>query len=287
MLGVPASSSSSSSSSSSPFHMAINIDSVRFDEIDDRLRDLEKMTFSHDEMPWSCDGRNANNVVFQRGKAYLGIINAYNKAIEDGHGHKSLKSTKDNHTFVDLSQKSFLDYLPDTLATFIEDLMPVKKKSRLDQASAAVSELEDAHGYSTWKYKPARNLAFSLDTPDSHFCADRYVNLRYGETAFKIVEPEIVRIDGPVIVCLHGLLDCSYIWSDIAELLALHEDGPKARILFFDFHGHGRSPWTGVPNSLDILVSQTKELLEGKLIMFQIYHSLLYPSNRFQCFYLY
>ena len=267
MLGVPVASlfsSSSSSSSSSPFRIATDVEALSFDEIDGRLRNVEKMNFFFDEMPWKI-GRKEDTlgVVFQQGKVFIGIMNAYNKAIEDGKGRKSLKSNKDDHTFVDLSQMSILDYLPDTIARFIEGFIPVKKKSRLETASATVTELEDAHRYTTWKYKPSRNLAFSLDSPDSHFCADRYVNLRNGETAFKIVEPEIMRPNGRVIVCLHGLLDSSYIWTDIAELLAHHEDGPKARVLFFDFYGHGRSPWTGVANSLDVLVSQTKELLEG------------------------
>ena len=287
MLGAPVISSSPPSLlSSSPLHLAIDIDVVGFNEIDGRLRDLEKTTFSYDDIPWkACDRKDSSNVVFQQGKAFTGLINTYNKAIEEGRGYKSLKSIKENHTFVDLSQVSFLDYLPDTVATFIESLMPVKKKSRLEAAAATVNELEDAHRYTTWKYKPSRNLSFSLDSPDSHFCADRYVNLRYGETAFKIVEPEITRPDSPIIVCLHGLLDCSYIWSDIAELLALNEDGPKARVLFFDFHGHGRSPWTGVPNSLDVLVSQTKELLEGTHIISQTSLSLFCPCDSFQCFY--
>ena len=67
----------------------------------------------------------------------------------------------------------------------------------------------------------------------------------------------------PVIVCLHGITDSSYTWSDLVDLLANSDEGPKARILIFDFYGRGRSPWTGSPCSLDVFVSQTKELLEG------------------------
>ena len=52
------------------------------------------------------------------------------------------------------------------------------------------------------------------------------------------------------------------------DLLCDSEMGPQARTLVFDFYGHGRSPWTGVPITLDVLVTQTKELLDCKFMTF-------------------
>ena len=54
------------------------------------------------------------------------------------------------------------------------------------------------------------------------------------------------------------------MWADIADLLSDFEQGPQARVLVFDFYGHGRSPWTGVDITLDTLVTQTKELMDCK-----------------------
>ena len=240
---------------------------IEFDDIDSQVRAIEKAALSDNVIPWRV-GDNVENrrITFQQGKKFEAIYKTYNSGVLDGRGKKSLKSFKGNYSFIELPQVSLLDFLPDTVANCLEGLMPVKKKSRLANASASANEVEEVHTFSGWKYKPERNLTFSLDVPDSHFYADRFMNLRYGRTAFRLVEPEVVSAHTPVIVCLHGLLDFSYIWSDIAELLAKSEEGPKARVLLFDFHGHGRSEWSGVPNSLDVLVSQTKELLEGKLM---------------------
>jgi pimeloyl-ACP methyl ester carboxylesterase len=73
-----------------------------------------------------------------------------------------------------------------------------------------------------------------------------------------MVSPDSV----PLIVCLHGMTNSSYMWADIADLLTDFEQGPQARVLVFDFYGRGRSPWTGVNITLDTLVTQTKELLD-------------------------
>lgn len=102
--------------------------------------------------------------------------------------------------------------------------------------------------------------------PDENFHADCYVQLSKGTTAYRFVEPSSVSDDMadeiPVIVCLHGLTNSSYMWGDIVDLISESEQGPQARVLVFDFYGRGRSPWNGVPITLDVLVTQTKELLD-------------------------
>lgn len=104
--------------------------------------------------------------------------------------------------------------------------------------------------------------------PDENFHADCFVQLTKGRTAYRFIEPSSVSDEMadeiPVIVCLHGLTNCSYMWGDIVDLLSESEQGPQARILVFDFYGRGRSPWNGVPITLDVLVTQTKELLDCK-----------------------
>lgn len=104
--------------------------------------------------------------------------------------------------------------------------------------------------------------------PDENFHADCFVQLSKGTTAYRFVEPSSVSDDMadeiPVIVCLHGLTNSSYMWGDIVDLVSESEQGPQARVLVFDFYGRGRSPWNGVPITLDVLVTQTKELLDCK-----------------------
>lgn len=104
--------------------------------------------------------------------------------------------------------------------------------------------------------------------PDEGFHADCVVQLSKGTTAYRFIEPSSVTDDMvdeiPVIVCLHGLTNSSYMWGDIVDLLSESEQGPQARVLVFDFYGRGRSPWNGVPITLDVLVTQTKELLDCK-----------------------
>ena len=116
-------------------------------------------------------------------------------------------------------------------------------------------------GNSQPTYDPSNQIA-----PDEAFHADCFVQLSKGTTAYRFVEPSSVSDDIaddiPVIVCLHGLTNSSYMWGDVVDLLTESEQGPQARVLVFDFYGRGRSPWEGVPITLDVLVTQTKELLD-------------------------
>jgi pimeloyl-ACP methyl ester carboxylesterase len=103
--------------------------------------------------------------------------------------------------------------------------------------------------------------------PDSDFCGDSLIKLTHGTTAFKIIEPRPhnqVKNNTSVIVCLHGMYSSSFMWADIGDLLSDFDQGPNARVLVFDFYGHGRSTWDGVKLTLDILVTQTKELMDCK-----------------------
>jgi predicted alpha/beta-fold hydrolase len=108
--------------------------------------------------------------------------------------------------------------------------------------------------------------------PDEDFYADSLIELSHGFTAYRLLEPSHSNIhtgddSPPVIVLLHGMQNASYMWADIAELLADFEQGPQAQVLVFDFYGHGRSPWTGVPLSLDLYVNQIRELLDGEWLL--------------------
>lgn len=103
--------------------------------------------------------------------------------------------------------------------------------------------------------------------PDADFHADSLITLSYGLTAYRLIEPKFPKPvseeqPAPVIVCLHGLTNASYMWGDVSDLLADFEQGPQATVLVFDFYGHGRSPWAGTDITLDTLVGQTKELLD-------------------------
>lgn len=101
-------------------------------------------------------------------------------------------------------------------------------------------------------------------SPDYTFFADESVKLSRGETAYKVIKPEGNDSNKPLrtIVCLHGLMDSSYIWEDMTEVLTTSEEGPHAQLIVLDFYGHGRSPWSGYPCTLDIFVTQVQELLE-------------------------
>lgn len=110
-----------------------------------------------------------------------------------------------------------------------------------------------------------RDIGDLHNSPDADFHADSLIKLSHGVTAYRLIEPrENGRSvdDVPVIMCLHGLQNCSYMWADIADLLSDFEQGPQAKVLVFDFYGRGRSPWTGVNITLDTLVTQTKELMD-------------------------
>ncbi len=106
--------------------------------------------------------------------------------------------------------------------------------------------------------------------PDDDFYADNLIELTHGYTAYRLLEPAQtaanVNVTPPLIILLHGMQNASYMWADIAELLADFEQGPQAQVLVFDFYGRGRSPWTGIPISLDLLVGQVKELMDGRFI---------------------
>jgi pimeloyl-ACP methyl ester carboxylesterase len=103
------------------------------------------------------------------------------------------------------------------------------------------------------------------DTPDDDFYADNIVKLLNGYTAYRVIEPiKPESSDPPLIVLVHGFQNSSYMWADVAELLADFDQGPMANILIYDIFGHGRSPWTGKNLSLDVLVTQIKELMECK-----------------------
>ena len=122
--------------------------------------------------------------------------------------------------------------------------------------------LPRGHRYSAIGSRRAAQLA---DVPDVDFYADTLVKLSNGITAYRLTEPSTTTVPPeqlPLVVCLHDLTTSSYVWADVVDLLADCEQGPKARTLVFDFYGRGRSPWIGVPCTLDVLVQQVKELLD-------------------------
>jgi hypothetical protein len=92
----------------------------------------------------------------------------------------------------------------------------------------------------------ASYLSQAVTAPDNSFAATDTVKLARGYTAYKLIDQDAQYddngnlIDPMTIVCLHGLLDSSYIWEDVAEILSVDESGPRVRILVFDFYGHGR-----------------------------------------------
>eukprot|EP00981_Chlorochromonas_danica_P002636 scaffold510_cov179-Ochromonas_danica.AAC.8 len=101
--------------------------------------------------------------------------------------------------------------------------------------------------------------------PDEDFHCEDLLRLSLGYTAYRVIEPSRPLTDPPpLVVCLHGLYTSSSCYADLSELLAEYEEGPHARVLLYDFYGRGRSPWTGLPLSLDMYVTQLKELLDGK-----------------------
>jgi len=110
--------------------------------------------------------------------------------------------------------------------------------------------------------------AQAADVPDVDFCADSQVKLSNGITAYRLTEPPAASAEGanideiPLVVCLHDMTNSSYMWADAVDLLADCEQGPNARVLVLDFYGRGRSPWIGVPCSLEVFVFQVKELLD-------------------------
>ena len=93
----------------------------------------------------------------------------------------------------------------------------------------------------------AEYLSLAANSPDHTFAATDKVKLSRGTTAYRLInqDPQYDSngnvIEPITIVCLHGLLECSYVWEDLAEVLSIADTGPHARILVFDFYGHGRS----------------------------------------------
>ena len=142
------------------------------------------------------------------------------------------------------------------------------KPSETQGKNEEINESDNRKGSSRFLcgFKNRKSLD-SFVAPDADFHADCLIKLSHGVTAYRIIEPKEDgrrKEDIPVIVCLHGLCTASYIWADIADLLSDFEQGPNAKVLIFDFYGHGRSPWTGVDMTLDTLVTQTKELMDCK-----------------------
>mmetsp|Transcript_24333 Transcript_24333/g.35671 ORF Transcript_24333/g.35671 Transcript_24333/m.35671 type:complete len:402 (-) Transcript_24333:151-1356(-) len=134
-----------------------------------------------------------------------------------------------------------------------------------DDDSSSHNSFGQLHGHR----QPSQYHQTDGESPDHSFGANVLVHLSRGNTAYKVIEPEEKYdengnvVDAPTIVCLHGLTDCSYIWEDVAEVLSCGDAGPTARVLVFDFYGRGRSPWSGFPCTLDVHVTQLKELLDA------------------------
>ncbi|RYH02506.1 alpha/beta hydrolase [archaeon] len=101
--------------------------------------------------------------------------------------------------------------------------------------------------------------------PDEDFHCKKVIRLPHGYTAYRLIEPSNpTSSPAPLTVLIHGMYNSGYMWADLAELMAEFEQGPKCRVLIYDLYGRGRSPWTGLPLSLDMYVMQIKELLDGE-----------------------
>jgi hypothetical protein len=80
-------------------------------------------------------------------------------------------------------------------------------------------------------------------SPDYTFFADETIKLSRGITAYKVITPDGFDESQPgsrTIICLHGMMDASYTFEDITEILTTSADGPQARMIVMDFYGHGR-----------------------------------------------
>lgn len=136
------------------------------------------------------------------------------------------------------------------------------------------------------KYRPKRNMKANENgsAPDGDLFANKFARLRSGVTAYYIIDPPPTRHSPkevgeeqtlPVILCLHGMTNSSYMYRDVAEILAA---AAKCRVVAFDFYGRGRSAWTGSACTLDLFVTQAKELLDGKgfwLVVLLLWGTLL------------
>lgn len=118
------------------------------------------------------------------------------------------------------------------------------------------------------------------ESADMDFHADKIIRLTDGYTAYRLLEPKKTqRTDAsspPLIILLHGMQNSSYMWADVAELLVCFEQGPQAQVLVMDFYGHGRSPWDGRNLSLDCLVTQVRELMDGMCYLVEIIVTVLH-----------
>jgi pimeloyl-ACP methyl ester carboxylesterase len=96
-----------------------------------------------------------------------------------------------------------------------------------------------------------------MPAPDEDFHANCKIKLSHGVTAFRLLssatnngfshlDKKINISQEPLIVCLHGFSNSSYMWENIANLLSKYDQGPCAQVLVFDFYGRGRSEWTGL-----------------------------------------
>ena len=103
----------------------------------------------------------------------------------------------------------------------------------------------------------AEYLSQAVNSPDHTFAATDTAKLSRGYTGYRLInqDPQYDGIGNLIepmtIVCLHGLMECSYVWEDLAEVLSEDDTGPRARILVFDFYGHGR--YVSLPPPLSIL----------------------------------
>lgn len=104
-----------------------------------------------------------------------------------------------------------------------------------------------------------------MEDPDAAWAADMTVVLSNGITAYRLDEPER---DGqtdhiPLVVCMHDMSNCSFMWRDLVHLLTNLRTGPPVRVLTFDFYGRGRSHYTaGMACTMDLFVEQLYELLQ-------------------------
>lgn len=101
-------------------------------------------------------------------------------------------------------------------------------------------------------------------SPNKFFNNQNIIRLPHGYTAYKYIKPMVAEPDNaPLVVLLHGMLSCSYMWGELTELLTNFDQGPQSQVLVYDFYGRGRSPWIGGDITLDVLVNQLHELLNG------------------------
>jgi pimeloyl-ACP methyl ester carboxylesterase len=154
---------------------------------------------------------------------------------------------------------------------------------RSEDESSGPYDIESAFGQ---RFIPRLNLDEHENgpAPDGNMYANTYAKLSHGITAYYIVDPpepnddlsEVSSIsrDIPVILCLHGLTNSSYMYRDLAEQLSVNT---SSQVIAFDFYGRGRSPWTGAKCSLDTFVNQATELLDRKcnLLLFLLHYCCL------------